>query len=64
MAGMWQKSIINHLYWCAVSTEDGDGDMIEAKWLSVINHMHNKHRGHGEPYPKCAHSRIYRRKNG
>ena len=36
---------MNHLYWSAVSTPDGDGEMILAKWLSVDNHIHNKTLG-------------------
>ena len=57
----WMKSIINHLYWCALSTEDGNSAMIEAKWLSIINHIHNIHHGHNDLFPKCAHEHIYRR---
>ncbi len=34
--------MINHLYWSAVSTPDGNGDLIKAKWMSVVNHVHNK----------------------
>ena len=40
--GVWIRSIINHLYWCAVSSPVGDGDMIVAKWLSLVNHICNK----------------------
>eukprot|EP00057_Strongylocentrotus_purpuratus_P024708 XP_011679182.1 PREDICTED: uncharacterized protein LOC105445380 [Strongylocentrotus purpuratus] len=29
LAGLWQRSIINHVYWCASSTPDGDGEMME-----------------------------------
>ena len=34
LVAKWQKSFINHLYWCVVSTTDGNGDTIKAKWLS------------------------------
>ena len=42
--GNWQKSIVNHLYWCVSSTSDGDTETILAKWLSLENHVHNQHR--------------------
>ena len=32
--------------------------MIKAKWLSLENHIHNKHSGHGDKFPKCAHARL------
>lgn len=51
----WQRSLLNHLYWCVVSTTNGDGDMIKAKWLSLDNHVHNEHSGHNELYPRCSH---------
>ena len=50
--------MINHLYWCVVSTPSADGDMMKAKWLSLENHIHNKHSGHGRPFPKCSHKRL------
>ena len=33
--------MINHMYWCVVSTPNGDGDMMVSKWLSLENHIHN-----------------------
>ena len=60
LIGEWMKSIINHLYWSAVSTQSGDGEEIKAKWLSLDNHIHNKHRGHGKVFPKCQHGRLPR----
>ncbi|XP_064619336.1 uncharacterized protein LOC135482820 [Lineus longissimus] len=60
----WRRSIINHLYWCAATTPDGDPNMMLAKWLSLDNHMHNKHKGHGRVYPKCGHGRIVGRQKG
>ena len=35
LVGKWEKSMINHMYWCVVSTPNGDGDMMVAKWLSL-----------------------------
>lgn len=58
----WMKSIINHLYWCAISTQSGDGNIIRAKWVSVANHMHNIHYHDNEHFPECAHSLIYGRR--
>lgn len=57
----WQKSIINHLYWCVSSTPADDGELVKAKWLSVDNHIHNVHRRHGKKFTKCAHGRLGRR---
>ena len=58
----WIKSMVNHLYWSATSTKDGDGELILAKWLSLVNHIHNVHSGHGELFPECAHPSIYSHK--
>ena len=55
--GEWTKSIINHMYWSSMSTPSGDSDLITAKWLSVNNHIHNKHT-HDGIFKKCAHQRI------
>ena len=55
LVGKWKKSLIDHLYWSAVSTSDGNGHVIQAKWLSVNNHIHNKHRNHGKLFPVHKH---------
>ena len=57
--GEWQKSIVNHLYWCIVSTPSCDFTVVKAKWLSLDNHVHNVHTGHGDGYPECGHDRLY-----
>ena len=54
----WTKSIVNHLYWCAGSTSDGNGTVIVAKWQSVVNHVHNVHTGHGQHFPSCLHDNV------
>ncbi|XP_015754546.1 PREDICTED: uncharacterized protein LOC107334147 [Acropora digitifera] len=39
----WKKSIVNHMFWCAASSNDDDGDLKEAKWVSITNHIMDKH---------------------
>uniref|UniRef100_A0A1X7U695 Uncharacterized protein n=1 Tax=Amphimedon queenslandica TaxID=400682 RepID=A0A1X7U695_AMPQE len=54
--GDWTKSIINHLYWCAMSSPSNlssSPDLIRDKWVSVVNHMHNKYC-HTGTFKKCA----------
>ena len=50
----WIKSIINHLYWCASSSQ-GNGLEMEHKWISVLHHIVSIHQGHGELFPVCLH---------
>lgn len=54
----WIKSLSNHMYWCAASSEDQSGDLVVAKWQSVGNHLQNVHTGHGELFPKCQHDDL------
>ena len=56
--GEWVKSMVNHLYWSAVSTPSRNGEKIQGKWLSLDNHIHNIHRGHSAAFPKCEHPRL------
>ena len=58
MIGLWQRSIINHLYWSVASTPSGDGELIKAKWLSLDNHVHNIHSGHSAIFPDCVHGKL------
>ena len=54
--------MINHMFWCAASTDDDDEDLKEAKWLSITNHIMNKHSGHEDPlFPQCLHGRLHGR---
>uniref|UniRef100_A0ABM0MDF2 Uncharacterized protein LOC102804858 n=1 Tax=Saccoglossus kowalevskii TaxID=10224 RepID=A0ABM0MDF2_SACKO len=59
--GLWRRSLVNHMYWCSLSTPSGDGEMIAAKWKSIANHVQNKHSGHGELFPKCRHGPLHGR---
>ena len=58
----WQRSILNHLYWCVASTEGGDGETILAKWLSLDNHVHNQHTHASPKFRRCVHGRLSKRK--
>lgn len=50
------------MFWCAASTVDDDEDLKEAKWLSIANHIMNKHSGHENPlFPQCLHGRLHGR---
>ncbi|XP_077870094.1 uncharacterized protein LOC102807632 [Saccoglossus kowalevskii] len=54
-------SLVNHMYWCSLSTRSGDREMIAAKWKSIANHVQNKHSGLGEQFPKCRHGPLHGR---
>ena len=56
---LWMKAISRHLYWCAHSTKQGFGEIIVAKWVSLIWHISNKHKDHpDELYTECAHGEV------
>ena len=61
LAGKWKRSIVNHVYWSAVSTPDGDGDVMVAKFRSMTNHIRNihVHEDHSALFPQCAHGDDY-----
>lgn len=56
--GLWRQSITNHLYWVAASTPDGNGNVMKAKWESLMNHVQNKHEHHNELFPSCSHGQL------
>lgn len=39
----WVKSITNHMYWCAASSQDGE-EMV-TRWKSLIDHLCDQHEG-------------------
>ena len=52
----WVKPCVNHLYWSAMSTEDGDRQVIWAKFSSFLEHMANVHSNLPNPiFNACAH---------
>ncbi|KAK3749112.1 hypothetical protein QZH41_019408 [Actinostola sp. cb2023] len=40
---VWIKPCENHLYWSAMSTYDGNGQVIWAKFKSFLSHITDKH---------------------
>ena len=54
--GQWRQSISNHMYWCAASTPDGDGQMMQDKWKMLPLHIQNIHINQSSDiYPSCGH---------
>ncbi|XP_062603026.1 uncharacterized protein LOC134264758 isoform X2 [Saccostrea cucullata] len=59
IVGKWKQSITNHMYWSAGSTPDNNGDMIVAKWESVIQHVQNIHTNHPNAlFQRCLHDPL------
>ena len=55
----WIKGIRTHLYLSAMSTKMGYGDMMIAKWKSIVRQITNKHENHpDELFLKCAHDEL------
>ncbi|KAL1430227.1 hypothetical protein MTO96_015291 [Rhipicephalus appendiculatus] len=50
----WRKTIIRHLYWCAVNS-DGDDNRLLARWLSILRHIVNVHDHPNPLHPFCLH---------
>ena len=54
----WIKSIINHFWWCCSSCK-GNPEELKEKWLSILQHIANKHTWKGcKIYKKCAHKKL------
>lgn len=55
----WTQSIKNHIYWSASSTPTGDPELMLEKFLSIENHIQNKHSDlPAELFVKCAYEPI------
>lgn len=53
----WGQAVSNHLYWCAASS-GGDGELILAKWTSILRHICDIHIGHGPLFDRCEHGQL------
>lgn len=59
----WIKPCLNHLHWSAMSTYDGNGLVIWAKFKAFLSHIINGHSDLPDPlWNKCAHGDIGPRK--
>ena len=47
----WIKSITNHLYYCAASSPEGNGNGTVIRWKSLTEHICDKH-------DECYHSPL------
>ena len=57
--GEWWQSISNHMYWCAASTPDGNGQMMQEKWKILPFHIQNTHENNNSQlYPECGHGEL------
>ena len=54
------KKYSQSFYWCAASSDDNE-EMSKDKWLSLINHIHNKHQ-HSGLFKNFAHGNVYHNK--
>ena len=57
--GQWHQSISNHMYWCAASTPDGNGEMMQEKWKILPLHIQNEHvNPNSGLYHECGHGEL------
>ncbi|KAG0423785.1 hypothetical protein HPB47_000454 [Ixodes persulcatus] len=50
---LWLKTIIRHIYWCA-RTSNGDGQLVLARWTSLMRHIINIHEHPDQLHPVCT----------
>ena len=54
----WIKPCVTHLYWSEMSTVDGNGEVIWAKFESFLEHVANVHSNLPNTiFDKCAHEK-------
>ena len=56
--GHWQKSIINHLYWCVASTSSDHGAYKSQVALLGQPHSQCTHTHKNKDFQKCAHGNL------
>ena len=54
----WTRSIINHLYWCASSIPDGNGDLHRSKFEFCGEPHQEQNAWHGCLFPKSFHAKM------
>ena len=60
----WIQAVSHHLWWSA-QTCNGDPELLQEKWLSILQHVVNKHKWRkatGKMFHKCAHGKLSRSK--
>ncbi|XP_065065424.1 uncharacterized protein LOC135691494 [Rhopilema esculentum] len=58
----WTATIRNHLYWCATSSKQGFGQLIIAKWKSIINHIQDIYTHEDPLFNTCIHQTFDRKR--
>ena len=59
----WTKSIINH-FWLVCSTNEGNEQLLQEKWGSVLFHVPNTHSWTtGDLFTKCEHPELANKTN-
>ena len=47
------------MYWCAASTPDGNGQMMQEKWKILPFHIQDVHKNNScQLYPECRHGEL------
>ena len=54
----WIKALINHFWWFCASC-NGDATELKEKWVSILNHIINKHRWEvSSKFNMCWHKKL------
>ena len=58
----WIKALINHFWWCCASCDGDATELKEKKWVSILNHIINKHRWEvSSKFNMCSHKKLAKR---